>query len=56
MDTYGDEQSQKFGTQSIRSPFVAKHRYLNPGVYYPQTTLLLDTCTDISSQATVDVE
>ena len=56
MTTYGDTQSQKFGTLNISSPFKSSHRYLDPGVYYPQTTLLLDACTALSSQATLDVE
>ena len=56
MTAYGDSQSQKFGTLNIRSPFKSTHLYLDPGIFHPQTTLALDACTTLSSQATVDVE
>ena len=56
MTAYGDAQSQNFGTLNIRSPFKSTHRYLDPGIFHPQTTLVLDACTSLSSQATVDVE
>ncbi|MEI6426060.1 MAG: PKD domain-containing protein [Candidatus Absconditabacteria bacterium] len=54
-NTYGDSQSQNFGTKNIRSPFSSQHRYFNPGIFYPQTTLMLDACTNLSAQATIDI-
>ena len=53
---YGDSQSQNFGTRAIRSPFASEHRYISPGIYYPQTTLMINTCTSLSAQATVDIQ
>gem|GEM_PF-5258122 len=55
-NNYGDNQSQSFSIKNIRSPISSQHNYINADVYYPQTTLLLDACTNLSSQATIDIQ
>jgi len=55
-NNYGDSQSQIFSTKNIRSPISSQHSYINADVYYPQTTLLLDACTNLSAQATIDIQ
>jgi len=55
-NTYGDTQAQNFWTKNIRSPISVQHRYVSPWIYYPQTTLMLDACTNLAAQATVDIQ
>ncbi|AHB40990.1 hypothetical protein P148_SR1C00001G0183 [candidate division SR1 bacterium RAAC1_SR1_1] len=52
----GDNNSTIFPLSNrIVFPLENKHIYKNPGVYYPQTNLSLDQCTQLSAQATLAV-
>ncbi len=39
----------------IKFPLEYKHSYRNPGIYYPQTSISLDMCSQLSAQATLAV-
>lgn len=52
----GDSTSTLFPIKTrITFPLENKHIYRNPWVYYPQTNLSLDQCTQLSAQATLAV-
>lgn len=52
----GDWSSNVFPLRSrITFPLENKHIYQNPGIYYPQTNISLDQCSQLSSQATLAV-
>ncbi|MDD3262458.1 MAG: PKD domain-containing protein [Candidatus Absconditabacteria bacterium] len=52
----GDGSSNIFPIKTrISFPLEDKHVYKNPGVYYPQTNISLDQCSQLSAQATLAV-
>lgn len=52
----GDSTSTLFSFKNRLSfPLEDKHVYKHPGIYYPQTNLSLDQCTQLSAQATLAV-
>lgn len=52
----GDATSTVFPLKNrIVFPLQNKHIYKNPWIYYPQTNLALDQCTQLSAQATLAV-
>lgn len=53
---WGDWTSTTFSPKNRLSfPLKQTHRYKNPWIYYPQTTIALDQCTQLSSQSTLAV-